>query len=107
MAFGLGLIAQPEQLTRAWIGEDAKRPGTQVAVRGLGARDLVLGAGAALSSGRDRQLWLAAGMVGDAADLTATVAAGRHLPLRGRVLVGALAGAGIAMGGAALSGLRR
>ncbi|HWD85917.1 MAG TPA: hypothetical protein VG321_09215, partial [Solirubrobacteraceae bacterium] len=106
IAFGLGLIAQPERLTRAWIGGDAKRAGAQVAVRGLGARDLVLGAGATISSGSDRQRWLAAGMVGDAADLTATLAAGRALPIRGRVLVGILAGAGLAMGGAALAGLR-
>jgi hypothetical protein len=107
IAFGLGLIAQPERLTTSWIGRDAKGgAGAQVAVRGLGARDLVLGAGATISDGSDRQRWLAAGMVGDAADLTATLAAGRALPMRGRVLVGVLAGAGLAMGGAALAGLR-
>ncbi|HWD65542.1 MAG TPA: hypothetical protein VG405_10235 [Solirubrobacteraceae bacterium] len=107
IAFGLGLIAQPERLATPWIGREAKGPGAQVAVRGLGARDLVLGAGAAVSSGGDRQRWLAAGIVGDVADLTATLAAGRALPLRGRVLVGTVASAGIAMGGAALAGLRR
>jgi hypothetical protein len=104
--FGVALVSRPEQLTESWIGRDAHGPGTQVAVRGLGARDLVLGIGAAVSAGRDRQRWLAAGMLGDLADLTATLAAGRHVPLRGRVLVGLLAGAGIAMGGAALAGLR-
>ncbi len=106
IAFGLGLIAQPERLTTAWIGRDAKGAGAQVAVRGLGARDLVLGAGAAISNGSDRQRWLAAGMVGDVADLTATLAAGRAIPMRGRVLVGILAGAGLAIGAAALAGLR-
>jgi hypothetical protein len=106
IGFGLGLIARPERLTGTWIGRDAEGAGTQVAVRGLGARDLVLGAGAAVASGSDRQRWLAAGIVGDVADLSATLAAGRSVPLRGRVLVGILAGAGIAMGGAALAGLR-
>ena len=106
IAFGVGLIAQPERLTRSWIGRDAQGAGAQVAVRGLGARDLVLGAGATVSDGSDRQRWLAAGIVGDLADLTATLAAGPSVPLKGRVLVGILAGAGIAMGGAALAGLR-
>jgi hypothetical protein len=107
IGFGAALIARPERLTEAWIGRDAKGPGTQVAVRGLGARDLVLGAGAAVSGGPDRQRWLVAGIVGDVADLSATLAAGRAIPLRGRILVTVLAGAGIAMGGAALAGLRR
>ena len=104
--FGVALVSQPERLTSSWIGRDASGRGTQVAVQGLGARDLVLGLGLCGSDGRDRQRWVAAGMLGDLADLTATLAAGRGVPLRGRVLVGVLAGAGIAMGGAALAGLR-
>lgn len=107
LGFGAALIALPERLAEPWIGRDAESRGTQVAVRGLGARDLVLGAGVAVSDGRDRQRWLAAGIVGDVADLSATLAAGKSVPLRGRILVGLLAEAGIAMGGAALAGLRR
>jgi hypothetical protein len=105
--FGVALVSQPERLTSSWIGRDATGRGTQVAVQGLGARDLVLGLGAATANGADRQRWLAAGMVGDLADLSATLAAGGKLPLRGRMLVALLAGAGIAVGGAALAGLRR
>lgn len=104
IAFGVALVAQPERLTRAWLGRAAGRSGTQVAVRGLGARDLVLGAGLATAAGRDRQRWIIAGMVGDATDLSATLAAGRRVPLVGRVMVAALAGAGIAMGAGALGG---
>ena len=104
IAFGLGLIARPVQLTTAWLGEDATRPGTQVAVRGLGARDLALGAGVVLAGERDRKRWLVAGILGDAADLGATIAAGRSLPMRGRLLVPLLAGAGLAMGVGALAG---
>lgn len=106
-AFGVALIRQPERLTSSWLGRDASGRGTQVAVQGLGARDLVLGLGAATAGGADRQRWLAAGMVGDLADLSATLAAGSKVPLKGRVLVALLAGAGIAVGGAALAGLRR
>ena len=103
--FGVGLLARPERLTEAWIGGDAHRAGTQVAVRGLGGRDLVLGIGALTSEGRDRQRWVAAGITGDLVDLTATLAAGDRVPLRGRILVGLLAGAGIALGLRALAGL--
>jgi hypothetical protein len=108
-AFGVALVGQPERLTSSWLGRDAsgRGRGTQVAVQGLGARDLVLGLGAATAGGADRQRWLAAGMVGDLADLSATLAAGSKVPLKGRVLVALLAGAGIAVGGAALAGLRR
>lgn len=104
--FGVALLAWPERLTRTWLGRDAAGSGTQVAVRGLGARDLVLGAGVATAgaAGADRKRWLIAGMVGDAADLSATLAAGRRVPLAGRALVAVLAGAGIAMGAGALRG---
>lgn len=105
--FGLALVSQPERLTSAWIGRDAAGRGTQVAVQGLGARDLVLGLGTATASGTDRERWLAAGMVGDLADLSATLAAGSRVPLKGRVLVTLVAGAGIAIGAGALAGLRR
>ncbi len=105
-AFGVALLARPQRLSEPWIGSDALGAGTQVAVRGLGGRDLVLGLGTLASSGRDQQRWLAAGIAGDLADLTATLAAGRRVPLRGQVLVGAVASAGIALGARALSGLR-
>lgn len=107
IGFGAALIAQPERLAGPWIGREATGRGTQVAVRGLGARDLALGAGTAIATGHDQQRWIAAGIVGDLADLIATLAAGRSLPLRGRILVGVVATAGIAMGATALAGLRR
>jgi hypothetical protein len=94
-------------MTGPWLGRDARRAGTHVAARGLGARDIGLGAGALLA-GRDAlPVWLAAAVLGDAADLAATVAAGDRLPLSGRVLVAALAAGGAGLGIAALAGLRQ
>jgi hypothetical protein len=107
MAFGVVLIGRPELVTRSWIGPEASGAGAQAISRGLGARDLVLGAGAATSSGAEMQRWVLASIVADAGDLGATLAAGGGIPLKGRALVVAVAGAGIALGGAALAGLRR
>jgi hypothetical protein len=106
IAFGIGLLAQPRVLTRAWIGEDSARVGAQVLTRSLGMRDLVIGAGTLASPGPDRRLWLAAALLADATDLTVTLAAGSALPLRGRVLVSLAAGAGAILGAAALAGMR-
>jgi hypothetical protein len=99
---GIGLLARPRLLTRAWIGADADRVGAQVLTRALGVRDLVIGAGTLAASGADRRPWLVAALVADATDLTVTLAAGRALPVRGRVLVSLAAGGGVAMGAIAL-----
>ncbi len=105
IAFGIGLLAQPRVLTRAWIGEDSGRVGAQVLTRSLGMRDLVIGVGTLASPGPDRRLWLAAALLADATDLTVTLAAGSALPLRGRVLVSLAAGTGAVLGAAALAGM--
>jgi hypothetical protein len=106
IGFGLGLILAPERITAPWLGRDSRRAGTHVAARGLGARDVGLGAGA-LAAGKDALPgWLAAAIVADAADLAATLAAGDSIPLSGRLLVGALATGGAGLGIAALAGLR-
>jgi hypothetical protein len=106
IGFGVALILAPERLTAPWLGKDAGRVGTRVVSRGLGARDLALGAGALAVSDAQLRPWVAAGIVADAADLTATMAAGDSLPLAGRVIVGAVASAGVALGAVALAGLR-
>jgi hypothetical protein len=106
LGFGAAMLAVPERVTRPWIGAEARGAGTQVVVRSLGARDLVIGAGALTSSGADQQRWLLAALVSDATDLIASLAAGATLPLRGRVLVVAAAGGAVAAGAVALAGLR-
>jgi hypothetical protein len=105
VGFGVALTLTPERMATPWLGSDAARPGTRVAIRGLGARDLALGAGALAATAADLRLWVAAGIVADTADLVATVAAGDSLPLAGRVLVGAVASGGAALGALALAGL--
>jgi hypothetical protein len=107
LGLGLGLIAAPERFTGLWLGRDAARAGTRVATRGLGARDLALGAGLLASGDGALPAWVAAAVAADAGDLFATVAAGDSLPLTGRVLVGALAAGGAALGVVALAGLRQ
>src|SRR5918912_1190811 len=81
ISFGAGLVLAPSLYGRTWIGSGAKDARTQVLARGLGARDLVLGAGGlhALRSGdRERaRRWFAAQGVADAIDVVATLLGGR------------------------------
>jgi hypothetical protein len=106
IGFGVALILAPERVTTSWLGRDAHRAGTRVVARGLGARDLALGAGALTLPEAQLRPWVAAAIVADAADLAATLSAGDSIPLAGRVLVGAVASAGAALGVIALVGLR-
>jgi hypothetical protein len=101
IGFGAGLVLAPGRLTSVWLGPDSAAAGTQTVSRGLGARDIALGAGALAAPDSQLRAWVLAGVAADAADLVATVAAGESLPRRGRLVVGAVAGAGVALGAAA------
>jgi hypothetical protein len=105
IGFGLALILVPERVTTPWLGRDADRAGTRVVSRGLGARDLALGAGALTVRETQLRPWVLAAIVADTADLVATMSAGDTLPLAGRVLVGAVASGGAVLGVIALVGL--
>jgi len=105
IGFGLALIVSPERMTALWLGGDAGRAGTRVVTRGLGARDLALGAGVLAAAESELRPWVAAAILADTADLIATVAAGDSLPLVGRLLVGTVASGGVALGVMALAGL--
>jgi len=105
IGFGLALIVSPERVTALWLGGDAGRAGTRVVSRGLGARDLALGAGVLAVPESELRPWVAAAILADTADLIATVAAGDSLPLVGRFLVGAVASGGAALGVMAFAGL--
>ena len=104
IAFGLALIALPDRVGTGWLGAAGEQPAVHVALRGLGARDIGLAAGAAWAAGRDGAVtpWLLAAVGGDLADLAATVAAGDAVPSRARRGTLALAGAS-ALAGAALA----
>lgn len=105
-ALGIGLIVAPTRFTRAWIGPEASAdPAARVLARGLGIRDLLIGA-IALHTVDHPQVgarWMRMAAAADAVDLLATVAARRSLPTAGVVGVGALAG-GAAAAGAVLAG---
>ena len=79
---GVGSIMclMPRTAASMWTGEEAGFP-TKMAVRGLGARDVIIGAGlaAALESGRSASAWLQAGAAADAADALGTLGSARDL----------------------------
>jgi hypothetical protein len=101
IAVGLGLLVAPRAVARPWIGEDADRPGTTVMIRGLGARDLILGL-LALHTVDHPQVgrrYVRTMVVCDAVDLAATLAVRDALP------PGAVAGTAVVAGGAVAGGL--
>ena len=104
IAFGVGLLAAPQRVAKGWLAGDAQRPPTQVAVRGLGARDVALAAGVVLAAreGTPLRPWLVGCLACDLADIASTLAAGSALPARARWGTVALAG-GAAVAGAALT----
>jgi hypothetical protein len=101
VAVGTALTLAPGRAGAGWMGHDARRPATQVAISALGARDLAIGLGAAYAAGQGYGAWpwLRAGILADATDLAATLRARDHLsPL-------AVAGVGALAAGSALLGL--
>lgn len=113
VAIGLTALAAPSVPARPWVG-GADDPPARVFGRALGARDLVLGAGA-LAALRNQPAgpgtgagpaaaWVAAGAVADALDLAITVSAWPDLPRSGRWFIAAAAG-GAAVAGAVAAGL--
>lgn len=104
LLFGVGMIAAPDKLTSRWIGDDGERGPVQVLIRGLGARDIALSAGALASLGDDDQLavWLAGAVLADLSDVAAVfVPPASQLPDNAR-LGTVLLGGGAAAAGAAL-----
>ena len=82
VAYGAALIAAPERLALRWLGPNAGTPPTQVPLRGLGAREIVVhgAAIAAVARGLPVRPFLAASAAGDVADIAATAAGRRGLP---------------------------
>jgi hypothetical protein len=82
IAYGAALVATPAPLTRRWLGDTAERAGGRVALRALGAREVLLHAGALRASleGGSALPWLAASFGGDLADIASTVAERSGLP---------------------------
>ena len=95
VAYGAALIAAPERITRRWLGPSAGTPPTQVPLRGLGAREIVVHGAAIAAVMRNAPLrpFLAASAVGDTADIIATAAGRRGLPAGSAPATLAVAGA--------------
>ena len=82
IAYGVALVAAPARLTRRWLGPAVGHDPAKVALRGLGAREVLLHAGglAATLRGDAVRPWLAASVAGDLSDIVATAAGRRGLP---------------------------
>jgi hypothetical protein len=99
IALGLAMFLAPTQASRQWLGPDAERPGTTIAVRALGARDVVLGVGTLAALRDDRRgasPWIEGGIVADGADAVASLLS--KSPAAGRVMGVGVASAAAATG---------
>jgi hypothetical protein len=102
---GTALLVAPGRAAAGWIGtETAQQGGTQVMIRALGIRDLIMGVITlhTLNHPEVGPRWLRLGVVADVVDFSATVAARRELPAAGATLSAAVAG-GAAVVGAVLA----
>jgi len=87
LLFGAGYLIAPRRVASGWVGKAGTSDASTVLTRALGARDLVLAAGALLAMRAGRQelarTWFAAQALADGVDLAATVAARDSLPTSG------------------------
>jgi hypothetical protein len=104
LSFGAGLFARPEAVASGWLGRDARRAPVKIAIRAIGGRDVALSAGAlaTLRNPDSLRLWLAAAILSDLADVTATVATPASLLPRNARWGTIALGGGSALAGAAL-----
>lgn len=87
LAVGLSFLLAPRALGRALVGTDADTPGARLFVRGFGARDMVLGAGALRARrSTETRAWLAAAGMADAIDAATTVVGRPRLTGRRRAI---------------------
>ncbi|MDO9408424.1 hypothetical protein [Patulibacter sp.] len=109
IAFGAALLAVPARIGESWLGEGGAGAPAQVALRGLGARDAVIGMAMVHTAGdRDRgSRWARTSAAGDITDIVATVAARGLLPRSGVLGTVALGGATAAASVAVSEWLRR
>lgn len=101
--YGAGLLAVPSKLAAGrWLGPAADEPAATVALRSMGAREMLLHVGALAATLTDRPVrpWLAASVAGDLVDIAATTVARRGLPDGSATATVAVAG-----GSAVLSGI--
>jgi hypothetical protein len=97
---GAVLFFLPGFAARAWTGEQTTDATTDLAMKGMGARDIALGVGlvTALEKGAPVRGWLEGSALADAGDAVGTLVSWRDLP-RGRGLLWFAAEAGAAVFG--------
>ena len=103
VAYGIGLLVAPAKLAaKRWLGPGAESPAAEVALRGVGAREIAVHGMAlvVLARGGDVRPWLAVSIVGDLADIGSTWSAREGLPDGSGGATAAVAG-----GSALLSGV--
>lgn len=108
IAYGAALAVAPARTTKSWLGGDAALPAGTVALRALGAREIVLHAGAVAAAVADAPVrpWLMASIVGDCADVASTFAAdSSRLPDRAALKTLVVAGSSAAISAAVLAAL--
>ena len=99
-AIGVALLAAPGPAARRWLGDVSERPGAQVAISGLGSRDLILGLGTLWALGgrkRAARAWLIGSAIADSADFTSTLRAREGLSTASVIATAAIAGGSAAL----------
>lgn len=98
-AYGVGLVVAPERLARRWLGPSAATGPTQVPLRALGVREIVIHAGAlaAIRRGAPARPFLYASIAGDLSDIASTLVARRELPHDAPPATALVAGASAAL----------
>jgi hypothetical protein len=97
---GVALLAAPGPAAKRWLGDVSERPGAQVAISGLGGRDLALGLGTLWALGgrkRSPRPWLIASGGADVADLVSTLRSRQGLSTAALVGTVAIAGGSAAL----------
>ena len=109
IAYGAALAVAPGRTTRQWLGPEAGSPAAGVALRALGAREIVLHGGAVAAALTDSPVrpWLIGSIAGDCSDIVATFGAGSKLPDGAPVKTLAVAGGSAALSAAVVALLDR
>ncbi len=99
IAYAVGLITAPTQLTTTWFGAQAYQPTTQIPLRGLAVREIGLATGGLLASLRGAPVrpWLVAQVAGDLSDVLASVWGRNGIPPAAVSAVTAVGGASAAI----------
>ncbi len=108
VAYGVALLLAPGKVAgNRWLGPGARRPAAEVALRGLGAREVAVHAIALarLSRGEPIRPFLAASVLGDLADVAAAAISREGLPDGSPAATAAVAGGSAALTAAVAAAL--